>query len=234
MLVQRKKKKKFYIDKIAFIGRSYDEYMKMFDLDLNYLMNKKILDCAAGASSFTSEISNMGLNGIATDILYDNETDVLEKKFKNDLLKVLKAFSGVDDLYVWDYFKTPNKLRNHRIYTYQTFMNHYRKEKHSKYIKSELPKLPFKNSEFSLVLSSHFLFLYDDRLSYEFHKDSIQEMIRISKEIRIFPLVGFDGMKSSFVDKIIQFCFYNGAKVQILKVPYEFMRGGNEMMKISL
>lgn len=224
--------KKFNIDKIVFIGRSYYEYMKMFDLSLNYLKNKRILDCAAGASSFTTELSTKGYDVIATDVLYDTDPDVLEEKCENDLSKVMQAFFGVEDMYVWNYFKTPDELRKHRMAAYQAFINHYRKERSNKYIKSKLPKLPFEDNEFSLVLSSHFLFLYDDRLNYEFHKDSIQEMLRISREIRIFPLIGFNSKKSLFVDKIMN-GLLKEVKVEIIKVPYEFMRGGSEMMKIT-
>jgi len=225
--------KKFNIDKIVFVGRNYDEYMKMFELHLSYLKNKRILDCAAGASSFTTELFKKGYDAIATDVLYDVDPYALEKKCENELSKVMQALSGVEDMYVWDYFKNPDELRKHRMTTYQAFINHYRKEKGNKYIKSELPKLPFEDNEISLVLSSHFLFLYDDRLSYEFHKDSIKEMLRISKEIRIFPLLGLNSKKSLFVDKIMVDGLSNGVKVEIIKVPYEFMRGGNEMMKIT-
>lgn len=225
--------RKFNIDKIVVVGRSYEEYMKMFDLSLNYLKNKRILDCASGASSFTAELSTKGYDVIATDVLYDIDPDVLEEKCENDLLKVMETLSGVEDMYVWNYFKTPDELRKHRMATYQIFINHYQNERSNKYIKSKLPKLPFEDNEFSLVLSSHFLFLYDDRLSYEFHKDSIQEMLRISKEIRIFPLIGLNGKKSLFVDKIMNNLHNNKVNAEIIKVSYEFMKGGNEMMKIT-
>ena len=225
--------KKFSIDKIVVVGRSYDEYMKMFNLSLNYLKNKRILDCAAGASSFTAELSTKGYNVIATDVLYDIDPDVLEEKCENDLSKVMQTLFGVEDMYVWNFFKTPDELRKHRMATYQTFIKHYKNERSNKYIKSGLPKLPFEDNEFFLVLSSHFLFLYDDRLSYEFHRDSIQEMLRISKEIRIFPLIGLNGKKSLFVDKIMDSLHNNKVEVEITKVSYEFMQGGNEMMKIT-
>jgi len=225
--------KKFNIDKIIFVGRSYDEYMKMFDLSLDYLKNNKILDCASGASSFTAELLKKGYDVIATDVLYDIDPDVLEAKCENDLSNVMQTLFGIEDMYVWNYFKTPGELIKHRKATYKAFINHYRNERGNKYIKSKLPKLPFKDDEFSLVLSSHFLFLYDDRLSYEFHEDSIQEVLRISKEIRIFPLIGLNGKKSLFVDKIIGNLINKVNDIEIMKVPYEFMRGGNEMIKIK-
>ena len=44
-----KMEKKLNLDNIVLIGRSFNEYMKIFDLDLDYLKDKKILDCPAGA-----------------------------------------------------------------------------------------------------------------------------------------------------------------------------------------
>jgi ubiquinone/menaquinone biosynthesis C-methylase UbiE len=55
-----------------------------------------------------------------------------------------------------------------------------------KYVPATLPVLPFKDQQFDLVLSAHFLFTYSDRLSFEFHCKTIQEFMRVAaKEIRI-------------------------------------------------
>jgi len=223
--------KKFDIDKIVLIGRGFNEYMMMFNLDLNYLKDKKVLDCPAGASSFTAELSSKGYDVTACDVLYDLDPGILEKKCKEDILKVMQSLSGVEDMYVWDFFKSPDELIKHRTGTYRTFIKDYQKER-GIYIKSELPRLPFKDNEFSLILSSHFLFLYDDRLNYRFHRNSIQEMLRVSEEIRIFPLVGLNGRRSLFVDKIIE-DMAGSADMEISKVPYEFMNGANEMLGIT-
>jgi len=135
-------------------------------------------------------------------------------------------------MYVWDYFRNPDELKKHRTATYRAFIADYRRGRGDRYIKSELPDLPFDDDEFSLSLCSVLLFLYDDRLSYDFHKTSIQEMLRVSSgEVRIFPLVGLDGKRSVFADKIagdLAGC----ARVETLKTGYEFMRGGDEMMLI--
>jgi ubiquinone/menaquinone biosynthesis C-methylase UbiE len=42
--------------------------------------------------------------------------------------------------------------------------------KQNRYIPGELPSLPFDEKEFDLALCSHFLFLYTDNLSLEFHQ----------------------------------------------------------------
>ena len=40
------------IDRIAFFGRTYAEYLSMFGLDETVMKHGRILDCPAGASSF--------------------------------------------------------------------------------------------------------------------------------------------------------------------------------------
>lgn len=223
---------KFNIDRIAFIGRSFNEYMKIFDLNENCLKNRRILDCPSGASSFTAIASRKGYDVTASDILYGIAPDKLEERCERDVQKIRQSLSGIEDMFVWEYFKNPDELLKHRIVTYKTFISDYRKKIKNRYIKAELPGLPFKDNEFSLVLSSHFLFLYDDRLDYECHINSINEMLRVAEEIRIFPLVGLNGKKSVFVDKITEDCQHIGVQSEITKVPYEFMCSGNEMMKI--
>ncbi len=60
---------------------------------------------------------------------------------------------------------------------------------------AELPDLPYPDNAFKLVLSSHFLFLYGDRLDLDFHSNCLKELFRVcSGEIRIYPLTGLDAM----------------------------------------
>ena len=64
------------------------------------------------------------------------------------------------------------------------------KELSERYVPVTLPSLPFKDDEFDLILSAHFLFMYADRLDYPFHLSTVKELLRVSKEeIRIFPLL---------------------------------------------
>jgi len=46
------------LDRVVFIGRTYFEYVRMFDLDEALLRSGRVLDCAAGPSSFTADRTN--------------------------------------------------------------------------------------------------------------------------------------------------------------------------------
>lgn len=226
--------KKFDIDSIVFIGRTFDEYTRMFSLDVEGLKGEKVLDCPAGACSFISELNKKGFTGIASDILYGLEPEVLEKKCKEDLEKVVNALSRVEGLYKWDFYKNVKGLRKKRTEAYRLFIEDYTEGINcGRYVKSDLPFLPFADKEFSLVLSAHFLFLYHDRLHYEFHIKSLRELIRVtSREVRIFPLLGLDAKKCPFLNKAIEDIQQDNLSIEIVKVPFEFQKGGNEMLRI--
>jgi hypothetical protein len=61
---------KLDLERIVFIGRTFEEYLNMFSLSVKDLKGKKILDCPAGACSFTALGNKSGLDITACDIAY--------------------------------------------------------------------------------------------------------------------------------------------------------------------
>lgn len=92
--------------------------------------------------------------------------------------------------FVWTKIKDLHELERIRVTAMRTFLSDYEKGKIEKrYICHELPnKTSFNDNAFDIGLSSHFLLLYP-ALGYDFHIRSINEMLRICKEVRIFPIV---------------------------------------------
>ncbi|WP_286241739.1 class I SAM-dependent methyltransferase [Methanobacterium ferruginis] len=225
----------FSKDKIWFLGRSYPEYMSMFKLDPEFLKDKTILDCAAGASSFTPVMGNHGCDIIALDPLYGINYNEAKERSINDFQTLIKAHSGLECKVDWNFFQNSKNMIEERMKACKEFIDDYKVFKGLRYIKGKLPQLPFANNQFSLTLCSHLLFLYDDRLDYQFHLESIQEMLRVTAgEVRIYPLVNLqgNGEKSNFVNRIKE-DLTNEANVEIVEVNYRFRKGGNEMMKIK-
>ena len=104
--------------------------------------------------------------------------------------------------YIWDYFKDIEGLRRHRLSALEDCANDMR-ESSERYIPVTLPSLPFKDEEFDILLSAHFLFMYADRLDYQFHLETLNELLRVTKEeIRIFPLVDLEGKRYEHLDKL--------------------------------
>ena len=95
-----------------------------------------------------------------------------------------------------------------------------------------MPALPFADRSFDLALSSHFLFLYTEQFDEAFHRSAIAEMCRVADEVRLFPLLALGAVRSRHIEPIVDDLRRRGAEVSIDTVPYEFQRGGNQMMRI--
>jgi hypothetical protein len=101
-----------------------------------------------------------------------------------------------------------------------------------RYISHEFPKrTAFEDMHFDLGLSSHFLILYS-QLGLSFHIASMTEMLRICKEIRIFPILNLNAVKSELLEDLITY-FERDYHVAIEKVDYEFQKNGTEMLKVK-
>lgn len=137
--------------------------------------------------------------------------------------------------YKWEFFRNISAYNKIRKKAYKLFIADFKEKENSIYFNEEFPKTQFKNNQFTISLISHFLFLYDEHLDYEFHKKTILETIRItSDEIRIFPTVNLRWERSPFVGKLMEDSEFADYEIKIKKVNYEFVKNGNEMLKIAI
>lgn len=226
--------KKLELEEIILIGRSFEEYYKMFEL-AGIAKDNMILDVASGVSSFAAEANRKGYNVTALDIIYGFSPYEIEKKCAQDLKIVKEQLKEVANHYQWEFFKDITDYEQKRKMVYKKFIADFKENGHHRYINAELPKTQFKDKQFTISLVSHFLFLYDEHLNYEFHKKTISELIRItSDEIRIFPLVNLEWKKSAFIDNIMDDSEFNNHRITVNEVDYEFAKKGNEILKIEI
>lgn len=101
-----------------------------------------------------------------------------------------------------------------------------------RYRAAALPALPFADGAFDIALSSHFLFLYSDHFDANSHIACISEMMRVSGEARIFPLLDLDGEPSRHVGPVRDRMHRLGFETEVRHVDYEFQKGGNEMLRV--
>jgi hypothetical protein len=57
-------------------------------------------------------------------------------------------------------------------------------------------------------------------------------MCRVAREVRIFPLLALGAVPSPIVERVAVELGGQGFNVSLETVPYEFQRGGNQMMRI--
>lgn len=221
------------LGRIVFIGRTFEEYMAMFDLSIKELQGQKVLDCPAGACSFTAIGRQKGLDVTACDIAYYHPADALAVKGKKDIEHVMEGMERVKQDYVFNYFRDIDDLVRHRKQALDECTAGMKSDPEH-YVPAELPVLPFEDDEFDLILSAHFLFTYGDRLDQSFHLDVIEELLRVAKkEIRLFPLVDLSGNRYKHLDDLISGLEEQGHHVEEIPVPFEFQKNANAMMKIQ-
>ena len=209
-------------------GRNFDEYTRMFDLTA-LILSQRILGCGDGPASFNVECNQYGGQVTSVDPLYRFSRDVIKKRITETYDEVIKQTRANQDKYIWDAIRSPDELGRIRMEAMCRFLNSYEEGRNQgRYIPGELPYLPFADQTFDLALSSHFLFLYSDNLTFALHVAAIGEMLRVAREVRIFPLLDVNACESRYLMDVLKtFQKYNP---EIRKVNYEFQRGGNKML----
>ncbi len=220
------------LDKIVPFGRSMDEYIKMFSLT-DADLDKRIIGIGDGPASFNAEMTRQGKNVISIDPIYQFSGGEILQRFNAVVDNIINQVKASPDDWVWSYHKSADDLRRNRLKVIEEFITDYDIGKeNNRYIFEGLPKISYQNQEFDIALCSHLLFLYSDNLDYEFHLNSVSEMLRIAKEVRIFPLLTLMLQPSQHLDGILKYYISKGYEVKIEKVEYELQRGGNQMLRI--
>lgn len=213
-------------------GRSMDEYKDMFHLS-DADLSKRIISFGDGPASFNAEMTIQGKNIISMDPIYRFSADELNERINETKDIVITQTRNNLQYFVWNKIKNIDHLEKIRM----SAMNHFLKDfeqgkREMRYVNHELPaKTSFDDCSFELGLSSHFLILYS-QLGLEFHIAAIDEMLRVAREIRIFPILNLNGEKTELLDSLIQY-YSKKYIVQIETVSYEFQKNGNQMLRIN-
>lgn len=219
------------LDDFLITGRTFEEYAAFFDLDAASMKNMRVLDCPSGASSFIAEAKNRGIAAQGCDMLYCYDHNALRVQGEKSIEKIYADTSWMAD----NNFTFYHSIQGHKKHRKEALKKFCEDYNHADYKYAELPKLPYKDNSFDLLLSSHLLFVYDDRLDLAFHEASIAEMLRIGSEVRIFPLVDYKNSRAEEPKNLSPFVYRIAEKfgAEICKVGFEFQKNANYMMKIK-
>jgi hypothetical protein len=217
--------------KVVLLGRTFEEYCRYFGLRENDLCGKRALDVASGVSSFCAEANAKGFSTTAFDPIYEMSADEIKKRCEPDLDFVTNEIGKVR-AYKWDFYKSPGRMREFRERAYKKFLADFASHK-DRYVTGKLPRLPFCDQQFDLTLVSYFLFVYEEQLNYEFHKQSIAEILRTtSGEARIYPLVNFKAERSPFAEQIKNEPAFARWQFEEVQTDFEFLRNSNSFLRI--
>jgi hypothetical protein len=57
-----------------------------------------------------------------------------------------------------------------------------------------------------------------------------QELLRVAREVRVFPLLDLNCEPSAHLPSVIRWCEGAGHHAEVCRVPYEFQVGGGTML----
>jgi hypothetical protein len=225
----------FTLDSVVPWGRSYEEYCRMFNLTQDDLRSR-IVGCGDGPASFNVDLRRRGGRVISCDPIYQFAPPEIERRIGATFDHIVDQTRRNLAQFVWDRdIRTVEELATVRMSAMRTFLDDYASDDQPRpYVAAALPHLPFRDAAFDLALCSHFLFLYSEHLGEAFHCRALDELCRVAPEVRVFPLLALDGHRSPFVDVCIEHVHARGLDARIETVPYEFQRGGNQMLRIRL
>lgn len=222
----------FELNSVVPWGRTLKEYQQMFALSDNDL-SKRIISFGDGPASFNAEMHRIGKQVISIDPLYRFSVDDIKKRIDETCLEVIGQMRANASNFIWKGIRNVEELQQIRMAAMSEFLLDFEQDReHTRYIDHALPdRTLFDDNTFELGLSSHFLLLYDN-LELSFHLEAIAEIMRVCHELRIFPILNLDAKKPIFFDELLAILSRNFI-TDIQKVPYEFQKGGDEMLIIK-
>lgn len=170
---------------------------------------------------------------LSLDPLYAFDAAAIRRRIEATYEDVMAQTRREQQRFVWQHIASPDELGRVRMAAMEAFLADYpRGRAQGRYLAGELPSLPLADRSFELALSSHLLFFYAEQLSAEFHRAAAAELCRVAHEVRIFPLVDVNGAASPHLEPVLSALRAAGLATEIVRVPYEFQRGGNQMLVI--
>jgi len=220
------------IDSVYPWGRSLAEYTAMFALSEEDL-RLRIIACADGPASFNAEMTGRGARVVSCDPLYRFSVEQIRGRIEKTADLHIDRVRENSHLFVWSQIRSPDELRRRRLQAMENFLADFPDGlRAGRYLNQSLPNLQLTDGSFELALCSHFLFLYSHVFSMEFHLASILEMSRVAREVRVFPLLDMGAQPSIHLIPVLQALRDRGLEAEVQKVPYEFQRGGNQMLRV--
>ncbi|MCS5699524.1 class I SAM-dependent methyltransferase [Cyanobium sp. FGCU-52] len=222
----------FSLDRVVPWGRSYDEYVRMFDLGPDEL-GGRILGCGDGPAAFQAEHHRRGGRGVAIDPLYAFSAAEIEQRIAATHRQVMAQVRANRADFVWITIPSPEELERQRLAAMAPFLADYETgRQQGRYVAGEAQALPFAADHFDLALSSHFLLLYAEAVPLAEQRQAIAELLRVAPEVRIFPLLELGGAPSRHLEPLMEELRAQGCGLELRRVAYELQRGGHTLLRI--
>jgi hypothetical protein len=169
---------------------------------------------------------------VSLDPIYQFTREELAGRIRETRDEVLAQVERNRANFVWTHIRDVADLENIRMGAMNRFLADYEAgRREGRYVPHALPdRTPYADDAFDLGLSSHFLVLYAN-LGLDFHVQALGEMLRLCREVRIFPLLDLNAVESAVLPGIMDY-FGRDHTLSVEPVAYEFQRNGNRMLRI--
>ena len=220
---------------VSFFGRTLAEYTEFFALELPALKRRDVLDVAAGPSSFVAEACARGIDAVAVDPLYGCSADRLATHVQLDYGRMIAQMRAKPSLFRMRSFPSFDAAEADRRTAAERFLGDYTAHfVHGRYVGGALPRLPFFDDSFDLVLCAHLLFIYAQRFDFDWHVAACRELARVSAgEVRIHPVCGADGKPYPKLAALRKELRAGGIESEVVRVEYEFFIGSSSMLVLK-
>jgi hypothetical protein len=224
-------KRGLQLDKVVLLGRTFAEYRGYFLLEPEKLKGQRVLDVAGGVSSFCAEANAQGIHVTSVDPIYSLSSQEIARRSGPDLERVISAVRGLPT-YRWTTYRDPEHVRELRQKAVGIFLEDF--PRHAEpYRAGILPNLPFPDKSFAMTLVSYFLFVYQDQFDYEFHRNAILELMRVtSGEVRIYPIVTFEAEPSAYLSRLRQDPACRAFSFEVVRTDFEFLVNSNSFLRV--
>lgn len=189
---------------------------------------RNILGVADGPASFNAEMHALGHRVTSVDPIYVFETDAIRRRFDETEPMIRHRVEEHPDHYTWRDIKTGDDLIALRRQALDLFLADLPAGRaQGRYLPAQLPHLPFPDRAFDLCLCSHLLFTYHEHLDLAFHRAALRELLRVSREVRLYPLIGLDGAIAPTLSPLLD--EFGG---DLIPTTYEHQRGATHHYRL--
>lgn len=213
-------------------GRSADEYERMFGLT-DRDVPKILLGCGDGPASFNACWTRRGGHITSIDPIYRFGAESIRRRIGEVRPMMEQHLYDTYASYDWSYFTGVRHLVDQRLAAMEIFLEDFEEGRRAgRYVAGGLPRLPFPNDCFDLALCSHYLFTYGDRLDRDTHVRAVFELLRVAREVRVYPLVEADGRPSEHVAAVCRAVENAGFVHEVCSVDYSFQTTATAMLRV--
>lgn len=217
--------------KLVLWGHTVEEYQEMFDLS-EHDLDKRVLEYGCGASAVNAQITAKSGRIVSVDPLFQLDKSAL-------VSEVGQIFSGMveriaQDAVQFDFSRYGGleAFVSTRRAGMDVFFSDYAKGHESMRYQPMTTRLPFADFSFDLALSAHYLFAAFDNQDVASNLVAIQELTRVAKELRIFPLINRYGEPSPFLGPVLLALQQANYGVEVREVNYHLQPKGNAMLRV--